>query len=60
MRDRRIGERAEDVHQRVGILVRNDVDERFRAPSGSDQIGEFHRRRHPLPRVVHGREPVEP
>ena len=33
MRDRRVAERADDVHERVGVLVAGDVDERLRAGS---------------------------
>ena len=60
MRDCFVAKRAHDVNKRVSVLVRGDIDERLRAgASRRDQIGELHRRRHSLARVVHRRQRVE-
>ena len=62
MRDGRIVERAQDVDERVGVLVGGDVDERLRAagPPGDREVGELDRRRHALFRVVHRGQAIEP
>ena len=61
MRDPLVVERAQDVHQRVGVAVGRDIQQRVgagsRRPAGN--VGELDRRRHPLLRVVHLREDVE-
>src|SRR5580765_5492308 len=62
MGDGGIPERAQDVNQRIGVLVRNDVDERLCAGrvTSSDEVRELDGRRDPLLRVVHGRQSVQP
>src|SRR5713101_5301375 len=61
MRDRGIAKGPEHVHERVGISVSRDVDERLSATGSARnrQVGKFHGRRYPLSRVVHRGEPVE-
>ena len=50
------------VNERVGVLVAGDVDQRAApaACASSRHVGELDRGRHPLPRVEHRGEPVEP
>jgi hypothetical protein len=50
------------VYERICVLVAGDVDERAgtAAARGRHDVGEFHRGRDALARVVHGREPIEP
>ena len=61
MRDGFIAKRADHVHERVGVLVTGDVDQRGGpgAP-GRDHVGEFDRRGHALLRIEHRREAIEP
>jgi hypothetical protein len=58
----RVVERADDVNQRVRVLVGHHVDERLRAAAlpGRREIGELDGRRNPLFRVVHRGQPIEP
>ena len=60
--DGRIPKRAQDVNERVGVLVGHDVDQRLGAAglAGRREIGEFDGRRHPFLRVVHRRQAIEP
>ena len=61
MRDRLVAKRAHDVHERVGVLVAGDVDERLRAGARRrDDVGELDGRGHALARVVHRGQRVEP
>ena len=56
----RIAEGAHDVHQCVGILVCDDVDERLGAAARRREVGEFNGGRHALARVVHRGQAIEP
>ncbi len=61
VRDRCVAEGADDVDERVGVLVAGHVDERLRACfRRSDDVGELDGRRDPFLRVVHPGEDVEP
>ena len=61
MRDPVVRERAQHVHQRVGIAVGRDVQERVGPRSGrpAGNVGELDGRRHALLRAVHLREDVQ-
>ena len=50
------------VHERVGVAVRRHVEQRVGAGPGraARDVGELHRGRHPLARVVHRRQDVQP
>jgi hypothetical protein len=58
----RIGKRAKHVHERIGGLVRDDVDQRLRAARSARrrEVGKLDRCRHTLFRVVHGRQTIQP
>ena len=61
VRDRRIAKRANDVDERVGVLVAGNIDERLRPRArGGDDVGELDSRRHPFLRVVHRGQLVQP
>jgi hypothetical protein len=59
---RGIVERANNVDERVGVLVRDDIHQRLRscASGRGSQIRELDRRRYALPRVVHLGEAIQP
>src|SRR5262249_44634363 len=61
MRDGWISERTQDVHERVGVLVRGDVDQRLgdARRAGCREIREFNRRRDALLRLIHRRQRIE-
>ena len=60
VRHRLVAKRAHDVHQRVSVLVRGNVNECLRTRARRrDQIGEFDGRGNAFARVVHRREDVE-
>ena len=59
-RNRFVAKGADHVYERVGVLVAGDVDEPLGAAAcWPDHVGELHRRRNPLSRVVHAGEDVE-
>ena len=60
VRHRFVAKRADHVDERVGVLVRGDVDERLRAAAACGEIGELHRGGHALPRVEHRRQTIQP
>ena len=61
MRHRRIRERPQHVDERVGVLVRGDIDERLRraGPDRRRHVRELDGRRHALLGVVHRGQAIE-
>ncbi len=59
MRDRRIAKRPHDMQERVGIAVRDDVEQGGGVAAARRHVGELDRGRHALLRLKQRRQLVE-